>query len=105
MSTDDKLAHIAQLLSNSSATDSDSDLLNEVKEALNKIKIQKDAPAESTDVSKLKDTLVDLRRKNIELRRQSKEINDQFLSQVPNPTEDDLRSMEVSQLTRQRLTS
>lgn len=54
MNTDDKLSHIAQLLSNSNLSGDNEQLLNEVKESINKIKIQKDAPAETEDVSKLK---------------------------------------------------
>ena len=95
MNDDDKLTHIAQLLSNPSV-ETNTELLEQIKESISQIKLQKDAPAETEDVSKLKDSLVDLRRKNIELRRQSKEINEQFLTQVKNPTEDDLRSMEVN---------
>lgn len=103
MNTDDKLSHIAQLLSNSNLSGDNEQLLNEVKESINKIKIQKDAPAETEDVSKLKQTMIEIRRKNIELRRHAKEINEQFLSKIKNPTQEQLNSMEVSPLTYQIL--
>lgn len=96
MNTDDKLSHIALLLSRDTPAVGDiSEMLGEIKQLLQNIQIQKDAPTETEDITSLKKTMVDLRRKNIELKKQSKDINEQFLSQIKNPTEDQLRLMEV----------
>jgi hypothetical protein len=88
MGTDDKLTHIASMISNGEfGNESNTELLAQVQQMLSGIQIQKDAPVESEDITKIKDTLADLRRKNIELRRQNKEISEQFLSTVKNPSE------------------
>ena len=44
----------------------------------------------------MRESIVDLRRKNIELRRQNKDITEQFLTNVKNPTEQDLKKMDVT---------
>ena len=101
MNPDDKLSHIALLLSRDSpAVGDNSVMLGEIKQLLSNIQFQKDAPVETEDVSALKKTMVELRRKNIELKKQSKEITEQFLSQVKNPNEEQLRLMEVTTLNQ-----
>lgn len=97
MNQDQKLTQVCILLQNNhgNAVDSNSQLLEEVKLILSEVQKQSRPAQEQEDVTQLKQTIVDLRRKNIDLNRQTKELSRQFLSSVKNPTEEDLRVLEV----------
>jgi hypothetical protein len=78
----------------SMSSDSESEVLTQIKAALSGVKLSKESE-ETDDSSKMKQTIVVLRKKNIELKRRLKEVSESLISDNPNPTQEQLESMDV----------
>ena len=92
MDTDQKLNHIIALLSNLSSS-SDEKVLNSIKESIKTLQIERSRPEKSEEKSsEMKTTIIDLRKKNIELKSRVKELEGLLLNETRNPTEEELKN-------------
>jgi len=97
MTTDEKLTQISHMLQ-SLTSENEKEVLDEIKNGLQGMKLSKQGE-EPEDGNKLKQNVLSLRKKNIDLKRRLKEVSESLINDNPNPTQEELESMDVKILT------